>query len=98
MLCDARTGFPYSIVDQNGLVVGAVNSQRYPFNFDLNVHLERRFTFRGHRFAVRGGINNITDSRNPTAVYNVLGAPAFGQFPGSEGRHIQVRIRFFGRS
>jgi hypothetical protein len=75
-----------------------VNSQRYPFNFDLNVYLERRFTFRGRRFALRGGINNITNSLNPTAVYNVLGAPAFGQFLGREGRHVQVRIRFFGRS
>jgi len=98
VLCDARTGFPYSIVDQTGLVQGAVNSQRYPFNFDLNVYLERRFTFHGRRFALRGGINNITNSGNPTAVYNVLGAPAFGQFLGREGRHVQVRIRFFGRS
>lgn len=97
-LCDARTGFPYSAVDQYGQVVGAVNSRRYPVNLDLNLYLERRFTFRGRRFALRGGINNITDSRNPTAVYNVLGSPAFGQFLGSEGRHIQVRIRFFGRS
>jgi len=98
MLCDARTGFPYSIVDQSGVVVGGVDSQRYPFNLDLNLYLERRFTFRGRRFALRAGINNITDSRNPTAVYNVLGAPAFGQFLGDEGRHVQVRIRFFGRT
>jgi len=98
VLCDARSGFPYSIIDQNGVIAGAVNGQRYPLNLDLNVYLERRFTFHGRRFAIRGGFNNITNSRNPTAVYHVLGAPNFGQFLGDEGRHVQVRIRFFGRS
>jgi hypothetical protein len=98
VLTDARSGFPFSIQDQLGNIVGAVNSKRYPFNFDLNVALERMFHFRGYRFALRGGVINLTGSRNPTAVNNTIGAPKFLQFVGSEGRHFQVRIRFFGRS
>jgi hypothetical protein len=97
ILVDARSGFPFSLVDQAGNVVGAVDSQRYPANFDLNLHLERQFVLRGYRFALRGGFNNITDHANPTAVNNVVGAPQFLQFLGTEGRHFVLRIRFFGR-
>ncbi|MCU1261426.1 MAG: hypothetical protein JWO80_4311 [Bryobacterales bacterium] len=96
-LADMRTGFPFSITTDGGTVSGPVDSHRFPVNFDLNLHVERRFTFRGYRFAVRGGINNVTDSRNPTAVNNVIGAPQFMQFYGTEGRHLEFRLRFFGK-
>jgi carboxypeptidase family protein len=98
VLADARSGFPFSVVDPTGTVVGVVDSHRYPANIDLNVHLERRFTFRGYRFALRGGFNNILDHLNPTAVNNTLGSPQFLQFFGHEGRHFVLRIRFFGRA
>jgi len=98
VLADARTGFPFSVQDQYGNIVGAVDSHRYPFNFDLNIHVERRFTLRGYRLGLRVGFNNITNSRNPTAVNNVIGSPQYLQFLGNEGRHLQFRIRFFGRT
>jgi len=97
-LLDWRTGFPYSIAEDTGVVQGAVDSHRFPSNLDFNLHLERRFTFRGYRFAIRVGANNLTDHRNPTAVSNVIGSPTFGQFYGDEGRHFVVRIRLFGRA
>ncbi len=96
-LVDLRSGFPYSVQDEMGNVVGEVNSHRYPLNFDLNLHVERRFEFRGHRFALRVGVNNLTDHKNPTAVYNTIGTPQFGEFIGDEGRHFVLRIRFFGK-
>jgi hypothetical protein len=97
-LLDARSGFPFSVQDQYGVIVGGVDSHRYPLNFDLNLHLERRFTLRGYRLGLRAGFNNITNSRNPTAVTNVIGSPQFLQFYGYEGRHFVVRLRFFGRA
>lgn len=95
-LADMRTGFPFSVRDQSGLIVGPVDSYRYPLNFDLNLAVERMLTVRGYRFALRGGMDNITNQANPTAVNNVTGAPQFLQFLGNEGRHFVVRIRFFG--
>jgi hypothetical protein len=95
-LADMRTGFPFSVRDQTGLIVGPVDSYRYPLNFDLNLAIERMVTVRGYRFALRGGMDNITNQANPTAVNNVVGAPQFLQFLGNEGRHFVVRIRFFG--
>jgi hypothetical protein len=96
-LADLRTGFPFSVRDPSGVVEGAVDSYRYPLNFDLNIAIERMFTFQGYRFALRGGIDNLTNQANPTAVNNVTGVPQFLQFLGNEGRHFVVRIRFFGR-
>src|SRR5579871_2770497 len=96
-LADYRTGFPFSITDLLGNVIGPVDSHRYPANFDLNLSIERRFVFHGSRFALRAGGNNLTDSRNPTAVKNVAGVPQFLTFYGDEGRHFVLRIRFFGR-
>jgi len=96
-LLDGRSGFPYSIQDERGNIVGDVNSQRYPFNFELNLYLEKTFAFRGYRFAIRGGVNNLTNTLNPTAVNSVVGSPDYLHYYGSEGRHIQFRLRFFGR-
>jgi hypothetical protein len=96
-LVDARSGFPFSIVEENGVVVGDVSSHRYPFNFDLNLGIERTLTIHGYRFALRGGGNNITNHKNPTAVNNVVGSPQYLQFLGDEGRHYVIRVRFFGR-
>lgn len=98
VLADARSGFPFSVQDQTGLIAGLVDSHRYPFNVDLNFSLERMITFHNYRFALRGGVDNLTDSRNPTAVENVIGAANYLQFLGDEGRHFVARIRFFGRA
>lgn len=97
-LIDLRSGFPYSIQDVQGNLIGTANSHRFPVNFDLNLHIERRFEFHRRRFALRVGVNNLTDHKNSTAVYNTLGTPQFGQFIGDEGRHVVLRIRFFSRS
>ena len=97
-LADMRTGFPFSVREQSGLVAGDVDTYRYPLNFDLNIAIERMITLRGYRFALRGGMDNMTNQANPTAVNNVIGAPQFLQFLGEEGRHFVVRIRFFGRA
>jgi hypothetical protein len=97
-LADLSSGFPFSVRDQSGIVIGEVDSYRYPLNFDLNISIERMVTFHGYRFALRGGVDNATGQANPTAVNNVFGAPQYLQFLGDEGRHFVIRIRFFGRA
>ena len=96
-LWEWHTGFPYSVQTQYGAVVGQVNDYRLPNFFELNVHLERRFVFRKQRWALRGGVNNITGNPNPTEAYNVLGSPVFGHFYGAQGRTFNVRVRWLGR-
>ena len=53
-MADARSGFPFSIQDQTGLIIGPVDSHRYGYNFDLNLALERMVTFRGVSFRDTG--------------------------------------------
>jgi len=93
---EARTGFPFSVVNGDGEIVGPVNSDRYPKYFTLNFHPEWKFTAFGRHWALRGGLNNLTNHQNPNAVQTVPGmAP---QFFGSEGRHFVVRIRWLGKA
>ncbi len=92
---EARSGLPYSVVNGTGQVVGAVNSQRFPFYFALNVHPEVKFTLFRVRWAVRGGFNNITDHGNPTVAQTIPGLPV--RFYGSDKRHFVFRIRWLGR-
>jgi hypothetical protein len=96
-LVEMRDGFPFSVQNENGGIVGTVNSYRYPMYFSLNVHLEYRFKFHGVRLALRGGFNNITSHKNYTAVINTIGAPGFLTYYGSDGRHFVLRFRWLGK-
>ncbi|HBY63084.1 MAG TPA: hypothetical protein DEH78_24950 [Solibacterales bacterium] len=96
-LLDLRTGYPFSVVDDRGWVQGAVNARRLPAYFELNLHLERRFAFRGHRWAFRFGSNNLTNRQNPNQVINNIASPAFLTYFGGQGRSTNVRIRWLGR-
>lgn len=92
-LFDLRTGFPFSVVRDNGAIVGDVNSRRFPMNFALNLHLERKIRLGRCRFAVRAGFNNVTNTANASGVNNVIDSPNFLQYYGREGRHAVFRLR-----
>jgi hypothetical protein len=95
-LLDVRDGLPFSLT-RDGAVMGAVNSQRFPLFFELDLHAECRVTLLHRRVGIRGGFNNITGHRNPTSVNSNIGAPDFMQFYGSDGRHFVVRLRVLGK-
>jgi Carboxypeptidase regulatory-like domain len=96
-LLEYHDGFPFSIQDDAGRLQGAVNSYRFPAFFELNLHIERRFLFRGHRWEGRLGFNNITDHKNPTAVNNNTDSLHFLTYYGGTGRTLNFRIRWLGK-
>ncbi len=96
-LFEERTGFPFSIEHDNGRLIGAPDAYRYPDYLNLNLHLEWRFHLSKYRFAIRGGIDNLTNHRNPTEVNNILESPTFLTFYASEGRHYEARLRWLGK-
>jgi hypothetical protein len=96
-LFEERTGFPFSIQHDNGQLIGAPDTYRYPDYFNLNLHLEWRFHLRKYRFAIRGGVDNLTNHRNPTVVNNIAGVAELPDFLRSEGRHYQARLRWLGK-
>jgi outer membrane receptor protein involved in Fe transport len=97
-LLEARTGYPFSVVDEEGRLAGEINERRFPFFFELNLHAERRFFLKGHRWALRAGFNNITNHRNYDTVNNNAGSPNFLRFYGGRGRTLNFRIRWLGRN
>jgi hypothetical protein len=100
-LFEYRTGYPFSIVNQQQFLIGAPNSIRFPDYASLNISLEKKFRFRKYLFAVRGSVINLTDRQNPNVVVNNIDAvgvtPAFLNFSGGQGRAFTGRLRFLGR-
>jgi hypothetical protein len=90
---DWRTGFPFTAVDANHVVVGAAGGQRFPNYVAFSPGLEWRFHFRGSYFGLRGVIENITDSENPAVVNHVIASPQYGTFSEFQGRAFTARIR-----
>jgi len=96
-LLEERTGFPFSTQHDTGQLIGAPDTFRFPDYFNLNLHLEWRLHLGKYRFALRGGVNNLTGHQNPTVVNNIVESPNYLMFYGSEGRHFVARLRWLGK-
>jgi hypothetical protein len=96
-LVEYRTGFPFSVVDQEGFLVGQPNGRRYPDYFNVNLHFERRFRALHYLWAWRFGYNNITGNLNPNVVNNIQGSPTFLTYGRGQARAFSVRLRLLGR-
>jgi carboxypeptidase family protein/TonB-dependent receptor-like protein len=92
-----HSGFTFVTIDQFGTIVSGPGQFRFPDFFTLNATIERKFTFRGYRWAARIGIDNITDRPNPSVVDNNVNSPTFLSFFGTDHRTLNGRIRFLGR-
>jgi len=85
-----RSGFPYSVVDQNQNFVGTRNGsgQRFPNFFSIDAEISKDFQITkkyGIRLSLKGF--NLTDHFNPRNVRNNLGDPQFGTFINSYRRY-----------
>jgi hypothetical protein len=97
-MIDCRDGFPFSIYDGEGRQVGNLNGFRYPIFFEMNLGVERRFVFRGNRWAGRIGSNNITDHKNANVVNNNTASTHFLTFYGGQRRTLEFRLRWLGKA
>ncbi|HKF21999.1 MAG TPA: carboxypeptidase regulatory-like domain-containing protein [Candidatus Angelobacter sp.] len=93
-----RSGFPFSTVNQFGQLVSGPGQFRFPDYYTLNIALERKFNFKGYRWAARIGVDNVTDSQNAVAVDNNINSPTFLTFFGLGHRTLNGRIRFLGKA
>lgn len=96
-LIEARSGFPFSVVNEEGFLVGKPNRLRFPYYFNVNLHLERKFRFLSYLWAWRFGFNNLTNHGNPNVVNNNIDSPSFLAFGRGQLRAFNVRLRFLGR-
>jgi hypothetical protein len=88
-----RSGFPFSVLNEQQQLDGAPNRLRFPNYFSLNLGLEKRFLFRGHEWAVRVTGVNISGRANPDVVVNNKSASNFLTFAGGQRRAFTVRLR-----
>jgi hypothetical protein len=96
-MVEGRSGFPYSVVNA-AYSVGEANTRRFPFFFEWNQHIERRFVFRKHRWEFRAGLNNVTNHRNANVVNANAESTNFLRYYGGQRRVTNFRIRWLGRA
>ncbi|MDT5121892.1 MAG: hypothetical protein QOC96_1374 [Acidobacteriota bacterium] len=93
---EIRSGFPYSIVNEQLDFVGARNEAgRFPTFLSLDAQITKGFRvpgFENHKMRVGVAVFNITRHFNPRDVQNNLGSTHFGQFYNSQG--LSVRGKF----
>jgi hypothetical protein len=96
-LAEARSGFPFSVVNEENFVVGRPNQRRLPYYFNINLHFEKKFRFLRYLWAWRLGLNNLTNHGNPNVVNNNIDSPSFLAYGRGQQRAWNVRLRFLGR-
>ncbi|MSV28533.1 MAG: TonB-dependent receptor [Bryobacterales bacterium] len=96
-LAEYRTGFPFTVVNEEGSLVGRPNQVRFPAYFNVNLHFERKFRVMQTTWAWRFGINNLTNNGNPNVVNNNVDSSSYLVYGRGQQRAVNVRLRFLGR-
>jgi len=96
---DIRTGFPYSIIDEDRNFVGSRNlAGRFPKFASLDLQIMRAVSLPGRfsKYRVELGLKvfNLTNHFNPRDFQNNLASDDFGGFSNSVGRKFGTRITF----
>lgn len=96
---DWRSGFPFSIINEQQDFVGPRNEGgRFPSLFTLDLLVTKGLTipFRGKKYRGRAGITifNITNHWNPRDVQNNLDSRQFGTFFNSPGLSVRLKFEF----
>jgi hypothetical protein len=91
-----RSGLPFITVNDRDQLV-ETNTRRVPDFFSLNLAVEKKFSLKSYRLALRVGINNITNSENPVSVNNNIDSPTFLEPSNRHHRTFDARIRLLGR-
>jgi hypothetical protein len=106
---DWRTGFPYSLLDEDQNYVGVRNrGGRFPNFFSLDLQVTKGLKvpvpswgvipakFRGKKYSGRVGVKlfNITNHWNPRDVQSNLASRDFGTFYNTVGRSIRLKFEF----
>lgn len=93
---EIRSGFPYSVVNEQLDFVGARNrAERFPTFISLDAQVTKGFrlpVFDKHMARVGVAVFNITNHFNPRDVQNNLGSRSFGQFYNSLGTSVRGKF------
>ena len=93
-----RDGFPFSAHNDRGRQVGQVNGWRLPRHFNLNIHIQRKVSFLGHRWSLRPGVDNLTNRPNYSVANTNVDSPEFLNLFGRSPIKLVVRVRWLGKN
>lgn len=93
-----NTGFPFDSVTPAQQISGQAGDHRFPDYLDFSPGLEWRFHFGGRWFAIRGMMENATDSPDWYVVNNDVASPRYLSFSQPLGRAFTARIRLIQSS
>jgi outer membrane receptor protein involved in Fe transport len=94
---EARSGFPFTTIDDLNRVVGEYNGQNIPAYFVTNASLEKQIPLpfgSGKRMALRVGVTNLFNRFNPRFIDTNVNSPYFLSLSDSSSRHFSARVRF----
>jgi hypothetical protein len=93
---EIRSGFPFSIVDEQLDFVGARNQAgRFPVFLSLDAQITKGFRlpiFEKHKMRVGAAVFNITNHFNPRDLQDNITSPRFGQFFNSLGTSLRGKF------
>jgi outer membrane receptor protein involved in Fe transport len=93
---EARSGFPFTTVDDLNLLQGAYNSHHMPTFLVTNASVEKELPIplvNGKRVALRVGVTNLFNRFNPRFVDTNVNSPHFLALSDSSARHFSARVR-----
>jgi outer membrane receptor protein involved in Fe transport len=93
---EARSGFPYSEIDDLNRTVNGYNNHSMPMYFVTNAGIEKELPIpfgNGKRVAFRIGATNLFNRFNPRFVDSNVNSLTHGMFSDSSGRHFSARVR-----
>ncbi len=93
---EARSGFPFSTIDDLNRIVGGYNVHHMPAHFVTNASVEKEIPIpfnKSKRMAVRVGVTNLLNRFNPRFVEANVNSPYFMTFSDSSNRHFVARVR-----
>ena len=100
---DIRTGFPYSIIDEDRDFIGARNrAGRYPTFTSIDLQVTRTISLPGrwNKYLADVGLKvfNLTNHFNPRDFQNNVASDGFGGFSNGVGRKYGMRVTFRKKS
>ena len=88
-----RSGFPYTVLDDQYLPLGPRNrGGRFPNFFSLDVRVTKGVTIKGKRLRVGFQAFNLGSHFNPRDVVASIASPRFGEFLNSVDMGISLRV------
>jgi outer membrane receptor protein involved in Fe transport len=93
---EARSGFPYTVVNDLNRIVSGYNNRHLPAYVVTNASVEKEIPIplgRGKRIAFRVGVTNLFNRFNPRFVDRNVDSPHFLSLSDSSRRHFSARVR-----